>query len=426
MNILLIHTHDLGRYCQPYGYGIHSPNLQSFAQQGVLFGNAFCSAPTCSPSRAALLTGQYPHQCGMFGLANQDWALNDYSRHMAAYFGQQGYETAIAGAHHVTSDTPQGMARLPYERKLGGQRWDSFDVGISFLKEKRDRPFFLSLGSDITHHHRWQEACEHELGAGQHPDSRYVRTLPHLPNTPECRQEVADFYHAVSVYDRRFGQVIDALDQSGLADNTLVIFTTDHGPGLPGVKRTLQDTGVGVSMIIRGPGGFTGGRVIEAMVQQMDLYPTLCQLLGSPQPAWLEGCSIMPLIRDEVDQIHEAIFVQQNYHGSYSPLRGIRTERYKYIQRVGPALPMTTYTADKGVAWEFLVNHGYGQKLMPEEQLFDLVMDPCEINNLAGSPEQTEVVKDMRARLEKWQRQTDDPALTDSIPSPQGGKLPVH
>ena len=162
MNIVLIHAHDLGRFCEPYGHAIPAPNLMRLAEQGVVFRHCHSASPTCAPSRGAMWTGQHPHVNGMIGLPSPrlGFTLNDYGHHMAAYLGEQGYETAIAGAQHeARAPFAPVKEHLPFEHFLNYHdnpddpsfRWE-FDPGTTvptaceFLAREHDRPFFLTVG----------------------------------------------------------------------------------------------------------------------------------------------------------------------------------------------------------------------------------------------------------------------------------------
>jgi len=434
MNIIYLHTHDIGRYVQPYGYPPNMPNLQRLAEEGVLFRNAFSAAPTCSPSRAALLTGQYPHQCGMFGLTNQGWLLNDYSRHLAGFLGRQGYETALAGIQHVTGVHPDELRRLPYDHFLTesvNELTESIDQGppkedvtteqaAAFIKAGHDAPFFLTIGYGLTHHKRWDYSFCRSRDALGPLDCRYARPLPHLPDTPATRWEAAMHYRAAEYLDLHIGRILAAVDEAGIADDTLLFFTTDHGPGLPGVKVNLNDRGCGVALIMRGPRGFSGGKVLEGLAHHIDLYPTFCEMLDLAPPPWTEGRSLLPMVRGETGGTNEMIFNEQNYHGAFVPLRSVRTERYRYVRRIGEAKSALRYSADGGCAYDFLEEHGLDEVLVPEEQLFDLALDPNELVNVAGREPYADALIAMRGHLDEWLARTDDPFRTHSIPEPPG------
>jgi len=427
VNFIYLHTHDLGRYLEPYGYAPRTPHLMRLAREGVVFRNAFCVAPTCSPSRAALVTGRYPHQVGMYGLTNQGWALHDYRQHYAHHFSQHGWETAFTGVQHVTGKTEEELAKLPYDRFMepigeAGEVGDELNIpaAIEYLHENRNRPFFLNIGLSLTHHSNWDRSfvlSREEMGP---LDTRFVRPLPHLPDTPQTRWEAAMQYRATEYLDSRIGLLLNALDELGLAENTFLVFTTDHGPGLPGVKTHLNDRGLGVATIIRGPGGFSGGKAVEGLTSHMDLFPTFCEVAGIPEPDGLQGKSMLPLVSGEGEEpIHACLFSQQGYHGRYLPLRSIRTQRYRYVRRYGePRSAMLYFNADGGEAYRVLQEADCGEVMMPEEQLFDLQRDPQEMINWVDDPSYSSVLNQLREQMEDHMFQTDDPAKNDAIPAP--------
>jgi N-sulfoglucosamine sulfohydrolase len=410
-NILYIHSHDTGRYLQPYGYAVPTPHIQRLATEGVLFRQAFCAAPTCSPSRAALLTGQAPHSSGMMGLAHRGFALRDYGQHIVHTLRAAGYTSTLIGMQHVAADP----AVIGYDRVADVPSSHASAVApaaVEFLSGKPQKPFFLDVGFDETHR------PFHDPGPTEDP--RYVRPPAPLPDTPETRADMAAYLASARVLDGAVGSVLDALAANGLADNTLVISTTDHGLAFPGMKGGLLDHGIGVSLIMRGPGGFTGGKVVDAMVSQIDLFPTLCDLLDIPRPAWLQGESFLPLVRGERAEGDEAIYAEVTYHAAYEPQRAVRTKRWKYIRRFGerrgPVLPNVDDSPSKDV-W---LAHGWRERTIPAEQLYDLVFDPNEACNLAGDPAYAVVRQEMANRLARWMFDTDDPLLRGPVPAPPG------
>jgi N-sulfoglucosamine sulfohydrolase len=416
-NILYIHSHDTGRYIQPLGRAVPTPNLQLLAEGGVLFRQAFCAAPVCSASRSALLTGQAPHSAGMLGLAHRGFRLNDYRQHLAQFLGAAGYRTALVGVQH---EAPAPGSLIGYDEiiphRSGGQTADIAAAAAAFLAEEHDRPFFLSVGFNDTH--REYPARD------PRDDPRYILPPAPLPDLPEVREDMAQFIASARALDDGVGQVLAALGD-GLANDTLVIATTDHGIAFPGMKCTLTDHGLGVYLILRWLPGktpenhppFHNRQVVDAMVSHLDIYPTLCELLGLPAPAWLQGRSLLPLLRGEALSLHEELFGEVTYHAAYEPLRSVRTPRWKYIHRFGGpqrVLPNTDDSPSKTA----LLARGWGETLLPGEQLFDLAFDPNENHNLAEDAAHTGPLAEMRTRLERWMQTTGDPLLDGPVPAP--------
>jgi arylsulfatase A-like enzyme len=408
-NILYIHSHDTGRCVQPYGCAVATPNIQKLAEEGVLFRNAFCANPTCSPSRAALLTGQYPHANGMFGLAHRGFALHDYGRHLASALRGAGYASALAGVQHEVhaQESKPPHAIIGYDECLGGAS-DAEHAAAAFLADAPDEPFFLSVGFQQTHR--------------EHPPSPDPAAANHIqppacfPDADATRRDYEGFCRSAEILDARMGVVFDALEQSGLADNTLVLCTTDHGIAFPKMKCNLTDGGIGVMLILRGPGGFQGGRVVDALVSQIDLFPTICELSGAAPRHELHGTSLLPLIRGEQESVREEIHAEVNFHAAYEPQRCVRTERWKYIRRFGGWRRPVACNCDEGLTKDYLIERGWLDEELPEEALYDLAFDTQEHSNVAGRA--PSVLGDMRARLERWMRSTDDPLLQGPAPAP--------
>ena len=413
-NILYIHSHDTGRYVQPYGYTVPTPNLQRLAEQGVLFRQAFCAAPTCSPSRASLLTGQSAHSSGMLGLAHRGFSLRDYSQHIVHTLREAGYCSALVGVQHVAGDP----ALIGYDRVLqtANSRAESVTpVARQFLADKPVRPFFLSVGLAETHR-PFPSPSPAE-------DPCYCTPPQPLPDTPETRLDIASYKVRARVLDQAIGGVLQALDAQGLADDTLVICTTDHGIAFPSMKCNLTDHGIGVLLIMRGPGGFAGGRVCEAMVSQIDLFPTICELLHIRTPNWLQGHSIMPLIRGETAEINEQIFAEVTYHAAYEPQRAVRTHRWKYIRRFGDRLTPVLPNCDDGPSKDLWLKHGWREGMVAPEALYDLVFDPAESHNQAADATLAATLEEMRGRLRRWMQETHDPLLRGPVPAPLGARV---
>jgi arylsulfatase A-like enzyme len=228
---------------------------------------------------------------------------------------------------------------------------------------------------------------------------------------------MAGFKASARALDAGVGAVLDAL-----GDDALVILTTDHGLAFPGAKATLTDRGLGVLLIMRGPGGFSGGRVSDALVSHVDLYPTLCELAGVTTPAWARGRSLLPLIRGEAEEVNDAIFGEMTFHAAYEPQRAVRTRRHKYIRRFDEGGPVLA-NIDDGPSKDVLLAHGLAERPLPAEQLYDLVFDPNEAANVAGDPAYADVLAELRARLHEWMVATGDPLLAGWIAPAPGTEI---
>ncbi len=415
-NIIYLHSHDTGRTIEPYGAGVRSPNLQRLAEQGVTFRRAFSAAPTCSPSRASLLTGQWPHQTGMLGLAHRGFTLNHPERHLASTLRDAGYNTVLAGVQHVTQGNPRELGYTTVHPAAHERTAATVTAAVDTIRQAAshpDRPFFLDAGFFETH--RPFPTAPADTG-------RWLAPPAALPDTEATRGDMADFQASLSILDDAYGAILDALDEAGLADNTLVIATTDHGIAFPWAKCTLTDRGTGVLLIMRGPSGIDGGRVLDALVSQVDLYPTLCEIAGVEPPDWLEGRSLLPLLRGEADTVRDELFGEVTYHAAYEPQRLLRTDRWALIRRFGgrrtPVLP----NLDDSPSRDIVLEAGYAEVELPELALYDTILDPQQRVNLADSPPHREIRDNLLARLAAWMEATDDPLRHGEVPLPPGGR----
>lgn len=422
-NIVYFHTHDSGRFFQPYGYAVPTPWMQRISEEGVLFRKAFCASPTCSPSRAALLTGQAPHSTGMLGLAHRGHHLHDYSQTLVHVLNQAGYETVLCGIQHVIEHARR--SELGYRHDLATVNYssaaNSADQACAFIENHVNGPFFLDVGVSETHRCRLNEpkgpAPYHE--DGPLGDPRYVRPPETIPDTAASRQDWADFCAAAQRADHELGRIYQALKTRGELDHTLFIITTDHGPALPGMKCCLSDAGLQVALILRGPGGFSGGRVIDAMVSHLDLMPTLCDWLDLPTPEQCQGRSVLPLLSGAEGELHRELFGEVTYHGPniYNPQRAIRTPRYKLVRRYAEGSQRVLDTCDQSVPKMMFIEAGWEDLPLEPVELYDLMLDPTEQRNLTALPLYANIRADLEQRLGQWMQETADPLLDGAFTS---------
>jgi N-sulfoglucosamine sulfohydrolase len=413
-NILYLHSHDTGRFIQPYGHQVPTPNIQRLADQGLLFRKAFCAAPTCSGSRSALLTGQYPHSNGMMGLAHRGFRLHDYGHHLVHTLRDAGYWSALIGEQHLSEDPGE----LGYDHVVDIDTTHVEAVApatVELVGRMPPQPWFLSVGFFETHREYFEPTSVRDALYSLPPDN--------LPDTPETRRDMAAYKASARALDQGVGSVLNALDEHDLADDTLVILTTDHGLAFPGAKGTLFDRGIGVLLLMRGPGGCHGGRVSNALVSHLDLFPTFCELAGIPAPERLQGRSLVPVLSREVPEVNDAIFAELTYHAAYEPQRGIRTDRFKYIRRYGERLTPVLPNVDDSPTKDLLLGEGWAEREWPREALYDLRFDPVEAHNLIEEERCAQVAEDLRGRLDAWMRATTDPLLEGPVPAPEGAEL---
>jgi arylsulfatase A-like enzyme len=362
----------------------------------------------------------------MTGLAHRGFRLKDYSAHIRRVFAETGAETVLCGVQHVAPD----RSEIGYDRFLDGPddyfsnpaldpvEWDLENAGRvdSFLREAHEGPFFLSFGL-LTTHRPYPEP------EGGKPGRSYPPPPAPVADTPENRYDSERFHTALSIVDRIVGTVLDAVSAAGLWEDTVILLTTDHGPAFPEMKSTLSDGGIGVSLLLRVPGVADDGRVEQALVSQLDVYPTICELLGISPPAGIEGRSLMPLLRGEQDRVREAAYAETNYHANYEPSRAVRTERYKLIRRYAREAARLPANVDDSPPKQVLREAGYFEMPTPREQLIDLVIDPTERLNFAGERAYREVYEHLGGLLEEWMERTEDPLRSGRVPRPAGSHV---
>jgi arylsulfatase A-like enzyme len=427
-NLLLLHCHDLGRFLGCYGVPtVATPNLDRLAAEGTRFDQAFCAAPQCSPARGSLFTGRYPQQHGVMGLTHSyfGWDLRPEVPHLAALLGAGGYGSTLLGVHHesrVRADADIA-ARLGFDEVVTGG--DAATVAgravdrLGRYAESR-QPFYLQVGFHEPHRDPGDRDAPGTMGfLGNHlqpDDSNGVTVPPHLVDDAGSRAEIAELQGAVAAMDAGAGTVLQALRDLRLDDDTVVVFTTDHGLALPRAKCTLYDPGIGVSLIIRIPG--RDAAVVDDLVSHVDIVPTLLELTGQPVPPDLPGRSLLPRLTGDRGQVRTEVFAQLSHHDYYDPRRCVRTANHKLIVNFSSAPDIM----DCSQSWRpRSMPRGLAGSVPPYHapvELYDLRADPLELRNLADDPTQQAVRADLLQRLADWMRAVEDPLLDGPVVAP--------
>ncbi|MDV5170004.1 sulfatase [Photobacterium rosenbergii] len=419
MNIIYIHSHDTGRYVQPYGAPVSTPNIMAFAQDSLLFRNYFTVNPTCSPSRASLLTGSYPAKNGMLGLSQRGFSLKDTRQHLASWLQQNGFRTALSGVQHEAGGFMD--AKSPVAKSLGYQtiltdtdnrcleQWDYRNAkhAADFLRSYDEAaPLFLSVGLFATHR-EYPELTEQELNTKQY---NYLAVPPTMMDTEANRIDTARLHKSLKILDDCVGIVMDGLRQSGKNQDSIIILTTDHGLANPFEKCNLNDAGTRIMLMMKVPGRtHLAGQVSQGMVSQIDIYPTLCELAGLAIPGHVEGVPFTSLLSEEPHSTRDRVYGEVNFHTSYEPIRTVRTERYRFTKYFDLQWPQYNLSnIDASGPKTMLVDAGMSSKAKAMEQLYDLYYDPNEKNNLVGDPEYTQVYQDLKQDLLNWMEQRGD------------------
>ncbi|OZE82220.1 sulfatase [Rhodococcus sp. 14-2470-1a] len=408
-NVLLIHWHDLGRHLGAYGHrSVSSPRVDALAAEGFLFTHAHATAPLCSPSRGSLFTGRYPHSNGLVGLAHHGWEYRPGVQTLPALLGESGWQTALFGMQHESS----------FPSRLG---FDSYDVSNSYceyvvekadawLREDRTEPFFLTAGFFETHRPYPAERYT--------PDDADAVELPdYLPDTPEVREDLAEFHGSITVADAAVGELLDTLAETGLDRSTWVVFMTDHGPAFPRAKSTLYEAGTGIALIVRPPTDRgLAPRVYDELFSGVDLVPTLLDLLGAPVPDEVEGLSHAANLASGRAPVRDEVFTSKTYHDSFDPIRAVRTKDFSYIENYAERpvldLPWDIEESPSGQAVAESVRSPRARN-----ELYDLRSDPGETVNLHEDSEYRAIAEDLALRLHTWRESTRDVIPSDFVGS---------
>jgi len=415
-NVLMITCHDIGRHLGCYGVNtVNTKNMDRLAAEGIRFRNYFATDCVCSPSRGSILTGRYPQSNGLMGLTHQPWgwSLKNGEKHLAVILKDAGYETTLAGLQHVTSGDPK---TLGYQNVLSKNRKaeETVQAARQFLRQARtgNRLFFLKVGF-FEVHRPFTVGKDEEKGV----------FVPHyLKDTPETREDLARFQGTIRFFDTCVGQILDALRESPVANNTLVVFTADHGIPYPGAKWCLYEPGIETPLIMYCPGTkLAGGKVYDQLMSNVDFLPTLLDIVGVDIPENLQGHSFKEVIAGtRAESPRNEIFAQRTSHALRdNTSRAVRTRRYKLIRYFEPGrlVEFPTDTVPQRVA-EHTERPKRKPGMRPVVQLFDLIKDPHERNDLAALPEYAGTVRDLSDRLWRWMKEVGDPILDGPLVTP--------
>jgi N-sulfoglucosamine sulfohydrolase len=425
-NVIVLHCHDLGQHLHCYGVdGVNSPNLDRFAAEGVLFENNFCTAPQCSPSRSSIFTGRYPHETGVMGLTHADfaWDFHPGERHLGQILTDAGYATAGVGVLHETRSGAKRCGLADYvNAAAASQMADATIARLRAFAGAPDRPFYVQAGATEPHRLPNPDRVSDQgfLGGRLKPDtSRGITVPPYLRDNESTRTELAELQGAVRHMDEQMGRVLAAVHELGLEQNTLVIFTTDHGIAMPRAKCSLYEPGMRTSFLLRYPrDGWRGGARRKEMVSNVDLVPTVLDLAGVPVPENVRGRSLAPLLDGRSYTPRDRIFGEITYHDYYDPRRSVRTATHKLIVNFSSAPAFMDPSQSWRPRGDTVVPPNHALAYHPPYELYDLAKDPWEQKDVAGDAAYAPVLQDLRGKLAEHMRSTKDPILNGAVTSP--------
>ncbi|MGZ0654796.1 sulfatase-like hydrolase/transferase [Coraliomargarita sp. W4R72] len=445
-NIIYFVAHDLGKHISTYGVPVPTPTLDGLAASGVTLDRAFCTSPPCSPSRGCALTGHPPHRNGLMGLVNHGWALDAQPPNIVDVLNSNGYETASAGFTH---ERHGGARNMKYQKVFGNRMEDTFienaiDDSIGYLKSRKsgDKPFYLNIGTMETHGSQWNPKSQFAKQAGRGVAKFGVDTKeatyipPEMPETEYSYEMMRHFAPCIRYMDAQLARLIEYIETMDEADNTLFVFTTDHGILSSRGKGTIYEHGMEIATIFHQPGRLDGGMRFPHLVANADFFPTLLDYVGIQAPPNFATSHWNGLSGEGAYTPQEQIFIERNYHENYDPIRSVRTPRYQYIRNFHPFAKKFPTPAeilasndprihDLWPSESTLAGPDHSSQSLAKyqdrdrEELYDLENDPGQLRNLAGEPVLADVKDNLSSLCDDYMQRTNDPLLRGPIPPTQ-------
>lgn len=424
-NILLLIADDFGLHTGAYGDSTaRTPNLDRMASEGVRFSNAFCTTASCSASRSVLLSGLQTHANGQYGLAHaaHNQSYLDFVRPLPRLLRDAGYVTGVVGKMHVN---PPDRFGWDLDSQAGTRNVLALArTAKKFVESTGRKPWYLHVGFGDPHRAAQGFANQAYPGVTRNVfDPAQVRVPSFLPDKPEVRAEIAEYYEASNRLDQGVGLMFDMLRETGQLDSTLVVFLSDNGIPFANAKTTIYDAGVHLPLIVRSPAQTRRGLVNQALVSWVDVVPSFLDWAGAkPPPYPLHGRSFLPVLEQENPAGWDEVHFSHTFHEitMYYPMRGMRTREYKYIRNLFPELEFPHASDLWGSAtWQSVRRDGasgmIGRRPVSRylhraaEELYDIRSDPDEIDNLAASADHRPVLEKMRRQVEDYRQRTKDP-----------------
>lgn len=435
-NIMLIVSDDHGLESSCYGNPvIQTPNMDALAEDGVRFSHSFCTASTCSPSRAVILTGLHNHANGQYGLQHSYHHFESFDniKSLPVLLDKADYRTAHIGKFHIA---PREVYQFDHFLKGNGRSPVMMaEKCREFITSDDEQPFFLYYCTNDPH--RSGNVAEDLPGKPNrfgNRDEGYpeVETItydpedvivpPCLPDNIESRAELAQYYQSVSRLDQGIGRLTQILKKSGKYENTLMIYISDNGFAFPEAKTTLYEDGMRLPCIVRSPFHNKLGGVCNAMMNWADITPTILDFADAmPEDIDFNGRSFRSVIDEDEPEGWDEVYASHTFHEvtMYYPMRVVRTRKYKFIWNIAHPLEYP-FASDlwNSSTWQSVEKYElthFGKRSVdaylhrPRFELYNLENDPHEINNLAEKPEYATVVEDLKRKLKSFQKETNDP-----------------
>jgi len=438
-NVVFIVADDHGREALGcYGNAaVKTPHLDALAAEGVRFDNAFCTTPSCAASRSVILTGLHNHTNGTYGHTHGPHHFSCFPnvRSLPSFLNEAGYRTACIGKKHFA---PADV--FPFSKDLGDPcgRDD-----VRMAEACRDllegpSPFLLYWCSHNPHRAEVLENHPLKPNSFGNPSQSFpcdqeelfneadVLVPPWLPDTPEVRAELAQYWQSIARLDRGVGRLVELLKETGQYENTLIVYVSDNGAAFPASKTTFYDPGIRLPCIVRPPRCAIPGSVRDELIAWYDWIPTILDFAGVANPPDnLFGKSIRPLLGEPSGiPWREEIYAAHTFHEitNYYPMRAVCTAQYKFIWNIASPLPFS-FASDlwRSASWkafQHLEKGNFGCRPLenflhrPRFELYDVVEDPNEIHNLAGQMKFQTVVEEFCEKIRSFQKKTKDPWLT--------------
>ena len=428
-NFLLVIADDVTYNDLPLygGPNIKTPNIDRLASQGLTFDRAYLSIAMCNPCRTELYTGLYPFRNGA------SWnhsSARTGTRSVVHYLGELGYRVGLSGKKHVS---PPESFQFENVRGVTNHRevtpdpeFDTSEIR-EFMSRDSDQPFFLVTAFHEAH-------APWTVGHPERLDSDELVLPDNLADTPRTREQFAEYLAEIVVWDWEVGEVLEALEDSGEANNTIVIVTSEQGSAFPGNKWTNWNTGVHTALVVRWPDKIPAGERTDALVQYADILPTLVAIAGANQGGLFDGSSFLPVLLGEASKHRDYVYLMHNNvpEGPTYPIRSIVDENWHYIQNLAPDYLYfekhlmggfrpnwfwESWLAATGPWTDSPINRRAVELInrfmrRPAEQLYQATEDPYQMRNLADDLELSGVIDRLRMELERWMQSQGDPGAS--------------